>query len=124
MDSRTIYEEEIYKVKEAVTLVLPYPLSKVNPEGKVMLQNLANALKSSPAPDLICLTESELQSLATLPPLMVLFGHRLQELKPHLPSTFRSSRVTLTQEADSLVGDAEAKKELWAAIRLMLAQKD
>ena len=124
MDSRTIYEEEIYKVKEAITLVLPYPLSNVTPEGKVMLQNLANALKGSPAPDIVFLTESELQSLATLPPIMVLFGHRLKELRPHLPSTFRGSRVTLTLEADSLVGDAEAKKEVWAAIRLMLAQKD
>ena len=124
MDSRAIYEEEVYKIKEALTLVLPYPLSNVGSEGKVMLQNLANALKLSPAPDIICLTEAELKSLSKLPPIMVLFGHRLEELKPHLPSNFRNSRVTLTQEADSLVGDAEAKKELWAAIRLMLAQKD
>ncbi|MFZ9982163.1 MAG: hypothetical protein ACO3FI_09050 [Cyclobacteriaceae bacterium] len=122
MEFNEIYQEEIYHISQNIGLVLNEPWEKLSVPSQTMLINLTNALKQKPAPQILYLTESELNSLEKMPDYLVLFGHNPDGIKVHLPTTFRSRSVTLTYKPEHLAQDPEAKKELWAAIRLMLSR--
>lgn len=124
MEFNEIFGEEIYNISSQIGLVLTEPWENLSDESRTLLLNLSTALKQKPAPQILHLTESELNSLENLPGYMVLFGHRPEGIKQHLPAAFRSGSVTLTSKPEELVKDPEAKKELWAAIRLMLSRND
>lgn len=124
MEFNEIYGEEIYCISSQIGLVLTEPWEHLSQESRTLLLNLSAALKKKPAPQILQLTEAELNHLDGLPEYLVLFGHSPAGIKLHLPTSFRSGSVTLTLKPDLLAQDPEAKKELWAAIRLMLARND
>lgn len=119
-----IFNEELYSVKESLALVIPVPWAALSIECRTMLQNLSSALKQTPAPSILHLTNEELASINPLPGKMVLFGHQIEGLKLHLPASYRGSIATLSMDTDSLVKDPEGKKELWGALQLMVMPKD
>ena len=117
-----LFEEDIYRIPDQLTLVIQEPWRELSSDSKSMLQNLANALKLSPAPRILYLNKEELLSMKNLPTMMVLFGHQIDQLKPHLPSKLNGSNATLTLPVAQVAADPEVKKELWGAIRLMISQ--
>lgn len=115
-----IFNEELYSVKESVTLVIPVPWIELSAGSRTMLQNLCAALKQTPPPSISYLTSEDLKTKEFLPAKMILFGHQVEGLKVHLPGNFRNSIATLTLDAADLSDDQETKKELWGAIQVML----
>lgn len=122
MDYSELFEEDIYWVKDSIALVISKPWHDISVDGRKMLQSLANALKLTPAPLITHFNQDELNNLSELPKKMVLFGHHLDGIKVHLPTAYKKSFITLTGSADEVALDQEMKKELWAAIRLMLSK--
>ena len=124
MEFSEIYDEEVYSVRQSIGLILSEPWGSLSAASQTMLLNLTAALKQKPACQILFLNDSELDNLQNLPEYLVLFGHNPEGIKLHLPSPFRSRSVTLTYKPEQLAQDPEAKKELWAAIRLMLSRND
>jgi len=124
LELNEIYEEEVYSISQSIGLILNEPWENLSAESRTMLLNLTAALKQKPAPQILFLNDSDLDNMQNLPEYLVLFGHNPSGIKTHLPTPFKSGSVTLTYKPEQLAQDPEAKKELWAAIRLMLSRND
>lgn len=111
------YQEELYLVPASLSLVLDKPWVELSTSAKDMISNLCTAVRTRPAPTVIHLSEEELKESTILPGKLVVFGGTLPEIPLHQVSVWNGSMVLATHAADSLAGNAAAKKELWAVLQ-------
>jgi hypothetical protein len=118
--SAEIYQEEIYRIPEPLIIAITDPWSVLSEESRLMLTNLSIGLKLTPAPRFIQCGRTELADPSLSGSRVLGFGHTLAGVEIHKPVDYQGMQVLLTHSPEEFHGNAELKKELWAAIQLLV----
>ena len=118
--SADLYQEEIYQIPEPVIIALTESWSSLSEDSRQMLSNLSSGLKLIPAPRFIQCSSSELTNASFSGCRIICFGHSIEGLELHKPVEYQGMQVLLTLPPAEFHGNSELKKELWAALQLLL----
>lgn len=113
--------EEVYRVAEPITFLIEKPWDNLEPESKLLLQNLCAAVKSKPGPKIVFKPLLKENLLEGLPKKLVSFGHPLEPLEVHKVSDWNGKKLVRSLSPENLANHPENKKALWAAIGSLLA---
>lgn len=116
------FQEELYSIPGALTLVLDSPWVTLPADAREMINNLCAAVKSRPAPSVIHRTTEELLAASDLPEALVVFGNSLPDIPLHQVTAWKGTQLVVTHPAGALAGNAAAKKELWSALQALVRE--
>jgi hypothetical protein len=119
--SPEIYQEDIYSIPEKLIIALSESWSSLSDESRNMLHNLSSGLKIIPSPRFVTCGGADLTDELFQNKKVLAFGHDIKGIEPHKPVVHNGVQILLTKSPEEFHGNSELKKELWAAIQILLS---
>jgi DNA polymerase III psi subunit len=115
------YPEELYLIKPRVTVVIPVPWTEVKEAEKALLSKILGAVKQS-LDSVAIKQQSQLDlSLWTEKPARVLCFSPAEGLPKFELLPAHGTSVIVSLPLPELMANDEAKKKLWAGLKVMFA---
>lgn len=115
-----IYQEEIYRIAPATTIVLPCPWVEVSEEHRQPLEKILHALRLSlESVRIVHQTAIDLSAFAEKPARMIIFHTPPKPLALHEVHAIGETQVIFAGGLDVFTQDEATKRKFWSALKML-----